>query len=291
MMKFKLRLKRTSHINRSIWGDLFIYFVFLFFCVAMSLPLIYTISNALKPLNELFIFPPRFLVQNPTTRNFSQLFELMSNFRVPFTRYVLNTVIITAAGTAGHVIFSSMAAYAFAKHNFFGSKILFNMVVIALMFNSSVTSIPNFLIIAKLGWINTYLPYIIPPIASALGLYLMKQFMEQMVPDALLEAAKIDGCTEARIFVRIVMPIVKPAWVTLIIFSVQGLWNMSATSFVYSEKLKTLNYALSQILAGGVARAGAGAAAAVLMMIVPIVIFVISQSNVLETMSTSGMKG
>jgi len=290
MAKFKFKFTRKQYINRSPGGTFFIALVCFGLGAVMVLPMIYAISSSLKPLDELWIFPPRFFVDNPTTRNFTQLFEIMSNFRVPFTRYLLNTFFITIVGTVGQVILASMAAYAFAKHKFKGGKIMFNIVVLALMFNAGVTAIPNFLVIASLGWINTYMPYIIPALVSALGLYLMKQFIEQMIPDSILEAARIDGCTEFGIFWKIVMPLIKPAWVTLMIFSVQALWNQSATAFVYDERLKTLNYALSQILGGGVARAGVGAAAAAIMMIVPITIFIISQSNVMETMSTSGMK-
>ena len=163
------------------------------------------------------------------------------------------------------------------------------MIVMALMFNGTVTAIPNYITMAKLKWIDTYLPMIVPAFASSLGLYLMKQFMEQ-IPDALLEAARIDGASQWHIFWRIVMPNVKSAWLTLMLLSVQSLWNTGSTSFVFSEELKTLAYALSQILAGGIARQGIGNAVSVLMMAVPIGIFLFTQSNIIETMSTSGMK-
>jgi ABC-type glycerol-3-phosphate transport system permease component len=284
----KIKFRRS--FNRSYGGDIAIGAVLLIVCVIMALPLIYAISSSLKPLEEIWMFPPRFLVENPTLKNFTQLFDIMSGFRVPFTRYLFNTVFITVAGTAGHVLLASMCAYAFSKHKFYGRKVMFNLVVIALMFNSVVTSIPSFLIMSKLRWIDTYLSYIVPAFASALGLYLMKQFMEQMIPDTLLEAARIDGCNEFRVFFSIVMPIVKPATITLTILSVQSMWNTGQSRYIFDEKLKTLNYALSQILAGGIARAGVGAAASVIMMAVPILVFVIAQSNVLETMATSGMK-
>lgn len=256
----------------------------------MVLPMVYAISSALKPLDELWMFPPTFWPKNITFQNFSNLFELMNDSVVPFSRYIFNTVFIAIVGTAGNVILSSMCAFALAKHKFPGVKLIFRVIVLALMFNATVTSIPNFMIISFLKWTDTYLAVIVPAFASAIGLYLMKQFMEQMVPDTLLEAARIDGSGEFRTFWKIVMPIVKPAWLTLVIFSFQGLWNSGSNVFIQSENLKTLNYALSQIVAGGIARAGDGAAATVLMMIVPIGVFVFSQSNVVETMATSGMK-
>ena len=167
---------------------------------------------------------------------------------------------------------------------------MFSMVVLALMFSTAVTKIPNFIIMAKLNLLDTYFALIIPAFGSSLGLYLMKQFMEQMVNDSVMESARMDGAGEWTVFWKMVMPIVKPAWLTLIIFSFRDLWNMGSTTFIYSEELKTLNYAMTQVLGGGVARAGAGAAAGVIMMIVPVTVFIVTQSNVVETMGSSGMK-
>jgi ABC-type glycerol-3-phosphate transport system permease component len=158
------------------------------------------------------------------------------------------------------------------------------------MFNSTVTGICNFIVMTALGWVDTYLAIIIPTFASTLGLYLMKQFMESSVSDAVLESSRLDGASEFRTFLTIAMPMVKPAWLTLIVYSFQGLWNSGTSIYIYSEELKTFNYAISQILAGGIVRAGAGAASTVIMMIVPITVFVITQSNIIETMGSSGMK-
>lgn len=287
-MSKKIRLHKR--LNRSLAGDAGINIILVLIGMIMILPIVYIVSSALKPLDEIWMFPPRFFVQNPTLKNFSDLFRIMSNSVVPFARYVFNTIFVSVVGTTGHVIIASMCAYVFAKHQFPGSKLMFNMVVTALMFTASVTAIPNFLVMSALKIVNTYYSLILPAFASSLGLYLMKQFMEQMIPNSVLESARIDGAGEWKIFWKIAMSMVRPAWLTLIVFSFQSLWNTGPTVFVYSEKLKTLNYALNQILAGGVARAGAGAAAVFLSMIVPIVLFVIVQSNVVETMSTSGMK-
>ena len=277
-------------LNRSPGGDVAIYIVLILFGFFMVLPLVYAISTSLKPLNEIWIFPPRYFVRNPTTQNFKTLFALLEESQVPLSRYVFNTVFISVVGTAGHVIVSSLCAYALAKHHFRGKNVLFNIVVLSLMFTGSVTALPNYIIMTKLHLIDTYAALILPAVAAPLGLYLMKQFMEQMVPDAILEAAKLDGAGELYMFRKIVMPMVKPAWLTLIILSFQGLWGTGQTNFIYTEQLKTLNYALSQILAGGLVRAGAGAAAAVIMMIVPIGTFIITQSNIIETFSSSGIK-
>jgi ABC-type glycerol-3-phosphate transport system permease component len=197
--------------------------------------------------------------------------------------------LITIIGTVGHIVFASAAAYPLAKYRFPGSRVLFSTVVLSLMFSGQVTAIPNYMVMSWLGWINTQLSVIVPSLGFSLGLFLMKQFMEQ-IPDSLLEAAKIDGASEYRIFWRIVMPNVKPAWMTLMILQFPMLWGSDGGNFIYSEKLKTLHYALGQISLGGIARSGVGAAVALILMIFPITLFIISQSNVIQTMATSGLK-
>ena len=286
------RKSRHKHLylNRSFGGNITILFFLALVGIFMAIPLIYSISSSLKPLDELWMYPPRFLVRNPTTKNFRDLFDLMGDNWVPFSRYVFNTFFVSIVGTFGHVILSSLCAYALAKHDFPGRNILFQMVVLSLMFSAVVTQVPSFLIMSEMKLINTFGAYILPAFCSSLGLYLMKQFIETNIPDSLLEAARIDGAGEGRIFWRVVMPLVKPAWLTLIIFSFQGLWNTSATVLIQREELKTLNNALSQIVSGGIARTGTAAAAAVIMMIVPIFVFVISQGSIVETVATSGMK-
>lgn len=281
------RIRRR--INRSFTVS-FLLFVFLgLFGAFMSLPLIYTVNNAFKPLDELFIFPPRFFVVNPTMENFLDLVILMGNSWVPFSRYIANTLFITIVGTAGHIIFASAAAFPLAKYRFPGSQVLFSIVVLSLMFSPHVTAVPNYMVMSWLGWIDSHASLIVPALAYSLGLFLMKQFMEQL-PDALLEAAKIDGASEYRIFWQIVMPNVKPAWLTLMILQFPALWGSDGGRFIYSENLKTLNYALGQIIQGGIARAGVGAAVALVIMIVPITLFIISQSSVIQTMASSGLK-
>lgn len=278
-----------QRLNRSMPVTILLFLFLALVGVFMALPLVYAVNNAFKPLDELFIFPPRFFVRNPTLDNFYDLASVMSDSWVPMTRYFFNTILITVFGTGGHIIFASMAAYPLAKYKFPGSKTVFQIVTLALMFSPHVTSIPNYMVMSGLGWIDSHLSLIIPAMAFPLGLFLMKQFMEQL-PDAMLEAAKIDGAGEFRIFWQVVMPNVKPAWLTLLILQFPMLWGTDGGTFVYSEELKTLNYALQQITNAGIARAGVGAAVALILMTVPITMFIISQSNVIETMSSSGMK-
>lgn len=289
-MKLKRRALREQKINRTRAGNITIFVLIIIYGAFMALPLVYAVSNSLKPLDELWAFPPRFFVQNPTFKNFKDLVNITEDGWVPFSRYVLNTVIVAAAGTGGHLVLSSMCAYVLAKHDFPGKNLMFKTVVISLMFSTAVTAVPSYIIIAKLKMIDTLSSIIFPAFGASLGLYLMKQFMETGVPDSLLEAARIDGSSEWHTFWRIVMPLVKPAWLTLIIFSFQGLWNTGTTTYIQSEQIKTLNYALSQIVNAGVARQGTAAAATIVMMLVPIIMFVISQSNIVETVASSGMK-
>lgn len=275
--------------NRSVVGDVVIYFLLFLIALAMVFPLVFAVSSALKPLDELFLFPPKVFARNPTMDNFQDLFVTMGKSWVTFSRYIFNTVFITVVGTAGHLIIASMGAFVLAKYEFPGSKLFFSIVVTALMFNGYVTAIPNYLIISKLGWIDTYWAIIVPAFAAPMGLFLMKQFMEGL-PMSLVEAAMIDGASRWKIFIQIIMPNVKPAWLTLIIFSVQNLWNNKAATFIYSEEKKTLVYALQQIQSGGIARTGQAAAVTVVVMVVPILIFVLSESQILETMASSGLK-
>ena len=290
-MKKKLRTRKHRVVlNRSAGGDTAISIVLTIFGAFMFLPMLYILMNSVKPMAELWIYPPRFYVVSPTLGNFKSLFSLMGDSWVPFSRYIFNTVFISVVGTFGNLMLSSMAAYALAKIPFPGHKWMFKLVRTALMFSSTVTGIANFITMSILGWVDTYWAIIIPAFGSTLGLYLMKQFMDSSVHASVLESARLDGASEMKTFWVIAMPMVKPAWLTLIIYCFQGLWNAGASPYVYSEELKTLNYAIGQITAGGVARAGASAAATVVMMMVPILVFVISQSNIIETMGTSGMK-
>ena len=287
------RLRTRKHkvvLNRSAGGDFGITFMLVVLGAFMFLPMIYAVCQSLKPLDELFMFPPRFIVRKPTLDNYKDLFSLMDTSWVPFSRYIFNTVFISIVGTTGNLFCSSMAAYAFAKIRFPGGKAMFKMVQTSLMFHSTVTAITNFLIMSALGIVDSHLAIILPAFCTSLGLYLMKQFMDSAVTDAVLESARLDGARELKIFWVIAMPMVKPAWLTLIIYSFQGLWNAGASIYIHSEQLKSFNYAIGQILAGGIKRSGAGAASTIIMMLVPLLVFVVSQSNIIETMGSSGMK-
>ena len=289
MAKLRTR-KHKVVLSRSAGGDAGITVILFILGAFMFLPMIYVVMQSLKPLDELWMYPPKFYVVSPTFRNFKDLFTLMNISWVPFSRYIFNTVLVSVAGTVGHLFLASLAAYALAKIKFPGRELMFQTVQMSLMFNATVTAITQFILMSALGWLDSYLALIVPAWCSSLGLYLMKQFMDTNVNDSVLESARLDGASELRTFWVIAMPMVKPAWLTLIIYSFQGLWNAGASMYIYSEQFKSFNYAIGQITAGGIKRAGASAASQVIMMLVPILIFVISQSNIIETMGSSGMK-
>ena len=287
----KLRTRRHRVVlSRSAGGDAGITVILTILGVFMFLPMVYAISQAFKPLDELWMYPPRFFVRQPTLKNFTDLFTLMNDSWVPFSRYIFNTVFTTVMGTFGHLFIASMCAYALAKIKFPGGKFVFKTIRSSLMFSSTVGGITSFMIMTALHLVDSYLAIIIPAWGATLGLYLMKQHMDSTVPDTVLESARLDGASEIRTYWTIAMPMVKPAWLTLIIFSFQGLWNQGSSIYIYSEQLKSINYAIGQIMAGGIKRSGASSASSVLMMMVPLTVFVISQSNIIETMGSSGMK-
>ena len=292
--KEKLQKLRTrGHrvvLNRSAGGDTGITIMLTFLGLFMFVPMYYVVVQSLKPLDELFMFPPRFYVIRPTLENFGDLFTLMSDSWVPFSRYIFNTVFITICGTLGNLVFASMAAYSLAKLRFPGRNAIFQVIVMSLMFHSTVNQVTHFIILSSFSWIDTYLSIIVPSMAGTMGLYLMKQFMESSVPDTVLESARLDGASEFRIYLTIAMPMVKPAWLTLMVECFKNLWNSGSSIYIHSEELKTFNYAIQQIVSGGIARSGAGAASTVVMMMVPIMIFVFNQSQIVETMGSSGMK-
>ena len=287
------KLRTRGHrvvLNRSAGGDTGITIMLTFLGLFMFVPMYYVVVQALKPLDELFMFPPRFYVMKPTLENFGDLFTLMSDSWGPFSRYIFNTVFITICGTLGNLVFASMAAYSLAKLRFPGRNAIFQVIVMSLMFHSTVNQVTHFIILSAFGWIDTYLSIIVPSMAGTMGLYLMKQFMESSVPDTVLESARLDGASEFRIYLTIAMPMVKPAWLTLMVECFKNLWNSGSSIYIHSEELKTFNYAIQQIVSGGIARSGAGAASTVVMMMVPILIFVFNQSQIVETMGSSGMK-
>lgn len=255
-----------------------------------AMPLVYSVLQSIKPLEELFAFPPRFFVQNPTLENYRELFQLTDSLWVPFSRYLFNSIFVAVIGTVVYVILASMAAYALAVGKFPGAGLINQVIVKALLFSSPVLMVSQYLVLSRTGMLNTYRAMILPTLAAPLGLFLMRQFIVQMIPVSMIEAARIDGAGVFGIFWRVVMPMVKPAWLTLSIFTFQSLWAGAGAAYIYKEEYKVLPTVLNQIAAGGTARAGVAAAASVILIIPPVIFFLLVQSRVIETMSASGIK-
>ena len=258
-----------------------------FICI---LPLIYSIATSLKPLDEILIFPPKFFVQRPTIENYTVLPSLLSKLTVPLSRYVFNTVFVSIVGTFLHIIIASCAAFFFSKSKKRWAGIIFLLVQFSLLYNGTTLGVPQYIIFSKLGVIDSYWAYLLPYLPGATGVFLMKQYMDGSVPESLLEAARIDGAGYPRIFWKIVMPMVKPAWLTLLLFAFRDMWAMQSGSMIFTEALKTLPAAMSQITNAGIARQGSAMAVSVIMMIPPIIVYLISQSSVMQTMSNAGLK-
>ena len=287
---FSLKSAEYRRYTRNKFGSfMYVLFLIAFACFSV-LPLVYCIATSFKPLDELLIFPPRFLVQRPTLQNYAAIPGLLSNLRIPLSRYIFNSVTISVVSTLGYILVSSMAAFTLSKSDLRGKKVIFSLVQYALLFNGYTLAIPQFLIFSALGMIDTYSVYILPTLASTMGVFLMKQYMEGSIPGALMEAARIDGAGPFRTFFQIALPLVKPCVMTLLLFGFLGAWGTTGGGTIFSESIKTLPTIMSQIMAGGLARAGSSMAVTVIMMIPPIIVYLVSQSNVLKSMNSAGIK-
>lgn len=275
------------------------FYVFLIPLAAfMILPMIFIFSHAFKPPDELFAYPPRFFVTNPTFKNFSDLFTKMSNSGVPVSRYLFNSIFITAATVAASIIVSTTAAYALSKKRFKLKTLLFQINTVALMFVPIAVTIPRFLIIERLNLIDTFWVHILPGLALPVGLFLLKQFIDG-IPDEVIEAAQVDGASDVYIYTRIILPMIKPAIATIAILTFQATWNNAEVSTLYIniDSLKTFAFYLTTLTAtttpgaNTVAGQGIAAAASLIMFLPNLIIFILLQSQVMSTMSHSGLKG
>ena len=284
------KLKASNRqAGRKIGGTVAIFIFLAFLGLFMVFPIYLTIIMSIKPVEELFVFPPKLYVLRPTLDNFSDMFETLHQNRVPFSRYVFNSIFVTATVTICQCVFASMAAFVLAKCKFPGSKIINSIIVVALLYQSNVIYIMQYMVMTKLRMIDTYLALILPSIASPMGLFLMRQSISQ-IPDSMIEAAKVDGAGLFRICWQIVMPNQKPALMTLIIFAFQAAWNIQTGTVVFQEQYKTLPTVVTQAASSGMARAGVAMAAAVFLLIPPIIVFMAAQKQVIETMAHSGIK-
>jgi ABC-type glycerol-3-phosphate transport system permease component len=272
------------------------YFILVPLAALMLLPIIYIFSSAFKPPDELFAFPPRFFVTNPTLKNFTDLFSKLSNSGIPVSRYLFNSILITLVTLAASILVSSAAAYALSKKRFKLKQILFTINNVALMFVPIAVTIPRFLVIENLNLLNTFWVHILPVLAMPVGLFLLKQFIDG-IPDDVIESAQIDGASDFWIYWRIILPMIRPALATLAILTFQAAWNNAEISTLYinNEGMRTLAFYLSTLTttttgANAVAGQGIAAAAALIMLLPNLVMFIFLQGQVMSTMSHSGLK-
>lgn len=293
LKKLRLKASRRDQYKRFTRSGAsnFFYTLFLVIFGAFSiLPMVYCVITSFKPLDELLVFPPRFYVVNPTLSSYMTLPSLLDNLAVPLSRYAFNSIFISVVTTFFHILVASAAAYVLSKTNIKGKKVIFMIIQMSLLYNAYTLEIPRYLIYSSLHMIDTYWVYILPAIPSSMGVFLMKQFMDTNVPDPLIEAARIDGAGSFRTFWQIAMPNVKPAWLTLTLFSFRDMWSIVPGGTIFSEELKTLPAAASTVASAGIARQGCSMALTVLMMLPPIIVYLISQRSVTQTMSSSGIK-
>ncbi len=285
----KKRLSARKSVNRSTFGSLCITALLLLVAAFMFLPFLYSVVPSFKPMSEIFAYPPRFFVRNPTGDNFKQLWRISDSLWIPFSRYLFNSSFVTVAGIVFSMVVSTLAAFPLAKYDFPGRAAFSKIVTMALLFTGSVTALPQYIIVTRLGLFDSFWAVLLPTIGGPLNLFLMTNFFSQ-IPDALIEAATIDGAGKTRILFSVCLPVVKPAVLTTIIFSFQALWNSTGGNFIVSEDKKLLPTMLNQISVSGIARTGVGAAASIVMLIPSLLLFVVLQSHIVETMAYSGIK-
>jgi ABC-type glycerol-3-phosphate transport system permease component len=268
------------------------YMVIIPIALFMTLPIVYIVNQAFKPLDEIFRFPPTFIVRRPTMQNFRMILTLTSNTGIPMSRFLINTIIITVLTVVLSIFITAMSAYAFSKKKFRIKEWLFRLNQAALMFVPAAVSIPRYLIIVKLGLNNNFLVHILPILAMPVGLFLVKQFVDQ-VPDSLIESARIDGAGEIIVMFRIVFPLIKPALATVGILCFQIVWGATEASNLYlvDDTLKSFAFYLNTLATLNTpAMAGVQAAASLIMFLPNLIIFIAMQSRVMNTMSHSGIK-
>ncbi|MGG4036004.1 carbohydrate ABC transporter permease [Paenibacillus cisolokensis] len=286
--------KRKSKLFRLSPTERIAAFLLVLLSVFMLLPLVYIFNNALKPYQELFIYPPTLWVRNPSFQNFVELWAITKNTAVPMSRYIFNSVFVAVLTVIMVTVVSSMCAYPISKHRFPGHKIVFGTILLTLLFAPETVAIPRYLVISNLGIMNTYFGHVLPMVAVPVGVFLMKQFIDQ-IPNELIDSAKIDGAREFSIFLKIIIPICMPAVATISIIAFQDAWGNTETSTLYMqvETMKNFPFFISTLtsnMANNVARQGAAAAAALIMFLPNLIIFLVFQSKVIATMAHSGIK-
>ncbi|MFH0772109.1 MAG: carbohydrate ABC transporter permease [Candidatus Omnitrophota bacterium] len=254
--------------------------------MVMIIPFVWMIITSFKPLEEISTYPPSFFIRKPTVAAYIELFKM-----VPMARYFFNSLVVTLTITLTNLFFCSLAGYAFAKHRFFGRDKIFLFLIGSMMIPWQINLIPSFVIVKKFGWLNSYPGLIVPAMSSAFGIFLMRQFI-MAIPDDLIDAAKIDGCSEFTIYRLVILPLIKPALASLAIFTFMGQWNnfVWPLVIVYSSKMRTVPLALSVLngqFGDNFAMVMAGAVVATLPVLI---VFIAFQKYFIKGITLTGLK-
>ncbi len=286
---------RKTHFNpdRFHLNQIPMYLVLVPLAIFMAIPIVFIINHAFKPIEELFAFPPTFFVENPVMDNFTRLVRQANAGGISISRYIFNSLVVTASVVLLSIVMSSMAAFALSKLRFRAKNTLMEINNLAMMFVPIAVIIPRYLLVDNLGLINTYFAHVLPLVAMPVGMFLVKQFTDQ-VPDSLIEAAIVDGAGYFKVYRKIILPMIKPAIATVAILAFQSVWNNTETSTMYTNKesMRTLTFYMNTLASNTNAVAGQGvAAAASLIMFLPnLILFILCQSKVMNTMAHSGIK-
>jgi multiple sugar transport system permease protein len=260
----------------------------------MMLPIIFIFSQAFKPLDELFLYPPRFIVKRPTLSNFYELFALTRGSNIPVSRYLVNSILTAFFTVLFTIIISVFAGYTLSKKQFKAKNLIFTINNLALMFVPIAVIIPRYYVVQSLGLIDTFIINILSLLAMPIGVFLVKQFIDQ-IPDALIDAALVDGANDFQIIFNIIIPLLKPAISTVGILAFQVAWNSTeaSTYYINNENLRTFAFYVSnltQTTGNTIAGQGIAAAAGLIMFVPNLLLFIFMQSRVMNTMAYSGLK-
>jgi ABC-type glycerol-3-phosphate transport system permease component len=289
-----LKLRRRPRLSAMDGFQKLLTLLLIVLSVFMLLPIVYIVGHAFKPYHELFLYPPTFFVQEPSLQNVNELLAVTARSTVPMIRYLFNSVFVSALAVLLVTGVSVLCAFPLSKHRFPGAGFVFAAILLTLMFAPEVVQIPRYLVVSEIGIMNTYFAHLLPLMAMPIGVFLLKQFVDQ-IPDSLLEAARIDGASEFVVFLRIVVPVCMPAIATVAILAFQNSWGNIETSalFMLDDEMKSFAFFLSTLtnnLANNVAMQGAAAVASLIMFVPNLIVFVILQSKVIATMAHSGIK-
>ncbi|OUS78772.1 ABC transporter permease [Paenibacillus sp. MY03] len=289
-----LKLRRRPRLSAMDGFQKLLTLLLIVLSVFMLLPIVYIVGHAFKPYHELFLYPPTFFVQEPSLQNVNELLAVTARSTVPMIRYLFNSVFVSALAVLLVTGVSALCAFPLSKHRFPGAGFVFAAILLTLMFAPEVVQIPRYLVVSEIGIMNTYFAHLLPLMAMPIGVFLLKQFVDQ-IPDSLLEAARIDGASEFVVFLRIVVPVCMPAIATVAILAFQNSWGNIETSalFMLDDEMKSFAFFLSTLtnnLANNVAMQGAAAVASLIMFVPNLIVFVILQSKVIATMAHSGIK-